>query len=222
MLRDDLTGKKFNRIKILSFSHMNKKHQSFWNCLCDCGKEFITRGSHIKENHIMSCGCLRSELYLVNLRHETHKLSKNPIYNSWISMIRRCTDPKNKKHKYYMARGIKVCDRWLDIKCFYEDMGDRPKGTSLDRIDTNGNYCKENCRWATSTQQNNNRNINVRINYNGKNQTLSEWSRELGINKSTLEGRIFVRKWSIEKAFTQKLQIPNKSRGGRGKHAKVN
>lgn len=128
---------------------------------------------------------------------------RSPEENSHHSMVQRCTNPKNDHYHRYGGRGIKVCDRWLSFKNFYEDMGPRPAGMTLDRYpDQNGNYEKDNCRWATQAEQHSNRRDNVIISFRGESKTLSEWSRKLGINLHTLHRRIFRGGWEIEDAFT--------------------
>lgn len=128
-------------------------------------------------------------------------------YHCWQSMLSRCTNPGNIGWLYYGGRGIKVCAEWRTFPQFYADMGDPPSAThSLDRIDTDGDYCKENCRWATKVEQDNNRTNNRRVNYQGRTQTIKQWSRELGIKYATLYRRIVVDEWAIETALTQAVR----------------
>lgn len=110
--------------------------------------------------------------------------------NSWEHMIDRCNNPKNDRYYDYGGRGIKVCKRWLKFQNFLADMGKRPTDTTLDRIDNNGNYCKENCRWATKEQQYSNMRSNINIKYNGKIKTLTQWSRIFNVNTSVIKHRI--------------------------------
>ena len=133
-----------------------------------------------------------------------HGFYGTPTYKSWDSMKQRCTNPKAKGSKNYLSRGIKICEKWLDFKGFYEDMGTRPEGMSLDRIDGSKEYCKENCKWSTQEEQQNNKRNNLNITYDNKTQSLAKWSKELGFHDSTLRNRINSNNWSIEKAFTIK------------------
>ena len=112
-------------------------------------------------------------------------------------MIQRCYQPRQSTYKDYGAIGIVTCDRWRDFRNFLEDMGERPQGTTLDRIDGALGYYKGNCRWATKVQQANNQKNNLRLEYQGKNQTVSEWAKELGLKKTTIAGRAH-RGWPIE------------------------
>lgn len=130
-------------------------------------------------------------------------------YTSWECMKQRCLNVKNKKYKNYGGRGITVCERWMEFKNFIEDMGDRPKFSSLERIDVNGNYCKENCKWSHSQEeQQNNRRDNKYFTYKSKTKKLKEWSRVTGINYSTLRSRIYTYNMTISDA----IEIPIKRR----------
>lgn len=127
-------------------------------------------------------------------------VSRTKIYKIWTSMKQRCGNPNDKGFKYYGARGILVCDRWKEFKNFYEDMGDIPEGKSLDRIDNNGNYEKDNCRWATHKQQSRNTRRNIFVEWDGKKQTVKDWADELGFTRSGINRRI--KNWSVDEAFT--------------------
>lgn len=119
-------------------------------------------------------------------------------------MRRRCNNPRDADYESYGGRGISVCERWKnDFWAFVEDMGERPGGCSLDRVNNDGNYSPENCRWATPLEQSNNTRSAILVTYEGKTQSISAWAREKGLSIQTLAGRL--RKgWSIEKAFTFK------------------
>jgi hypothetical protein len=134
----------------------------------------------------------------------THGKSRTPEYISWASMMERCEDPRFHAWGNYGGRGIVVCDRWRDFLNFLSDIGPRPTGTTLDRIDSNGNYEPGNCRWATDTEQSNNRRTNRRIECAGRTQTLTEWSREAGLSPDTLRGRLNSG-WPIDRALTEPL-----------------
>lgn len=124
---------------------------------CDCGKETRPLRGNVVQGRTVSCGCHgRSGM------HRTHGLSDTPTYIVWINMRRRCEDEKNSRYSSYGGRGIRVCDSWRSFEAFLADMGPRPDGMSLDRIDTNGHYEPENCQWATVTQQVRNRRVSAR------------------------------------------------------------
>ena len=201
----NLVGKKFGRLVVLKRTDSDKRGNSRWLCKCCCGKEKIILGFDLKRRHTKSCGCLSVEKTIKRLIKHSHCKNgkKTKTYISWYNMIQRCINPKNKDYPNYGGRGIIVCKRWMKFENFLEDMGEHPgKGYSIDRIDNDGNYCKENCRWANIKQQSRNKRNSIFITYKNKTQLLIEWAEEFNINYSTLCSRIFMRGWSIEKALT--------------------
>lgn len=142
---------------------------------------------------------------LISPQHYAHR---HPVYNSWVNMRARCNSPKNPDYKYYGGRGIKHCKRWNDFKFFYKDMGEPPKGYTLDRIDNDKDYKPSNCKWSSRKQQSNNRSYNRFITYKGKKQSVGKWADEIDIDISTknLHKRVFIRGWEIERAFNQPLK----------------
>ncbi len=138
-------------------------------------------------------------------------LSKTRAYISWQQMKLRCCDLNNPAYSRYGGRGIKVCKRWLEgFKNFYDDMGERPKNMTLDRINNEDGYYKENCRWTDSKEQNRNRRCTIKINYNNEIKSLGEWSEKLGIKYSILFDRIFTYKWDIKDAFEKPVDTFSK------------
>lgn len=186
--RYDLRGKKIGRLTVLDFDHKGGKtgRTYYYKCICDCGNEVIKTSKYLMEERSphKSCGCWRKELSITATTTHGHGNRKNPTYKAWIELKLRCGSPNNHAYKDYGGRGIKVCDRWLNsFESFLTDMGERPgKEYSIDRIDVNGDYCPENCRWATRKEQCNNRRTNINITYNGKTQTLMQWCEELGLS----------------------------------------
>lgn len=116
---------------------------------------------------------------------KTHNMSYSPEYYTWQSMRQRCENPNNCNYSKYGARGIKVCARWAKFENFFEDMGLRPEGLSLDRVDNDGDYSPENCKWSTAEEQVSNRRYNNIIEYEGKKQTLTRWCKELRFGTDT-------------------------------------
>lgn len=131
-----------------------------WLCICDCGNETTVLGTQLRNGAIRSCGCLRDEVAgRLSTKHGQHN---SPEYIAWSSMHQRCTNPKNPRFIRYGARGISVCARWQVFQNFFADMGARPHGLSIDRINNDGDYCPENCKWSTNKEQMNNMSRNKR------------------------------------------------------------
>lgn len=166
-----------------------------WKCVCDCGNEIYAAGYNLESGNTQSCGCYHIQ------RHTTHGKTKSRVYVIWKSMRQRCGNPKAFKYCNYGGRGISVCGRWLKFENFLADMGEPPDGLTIERIDNNGNYEPTNCRWATYTDQLNNRRNNRFVEAFGKRQTLTQWSRELNIPFTTLRNRLDRAKLPAEEAL---------------------
>jgi hypothetical protein len=190
----DLTGQRFGRLLVVDFAGRDHKKRRLWNCKCDCGNEKTQTYGSLTVNKVKSCGCLIKEA------NTTHGKSNTKLYSVWHAMLQRCIYKGDQAFKDYGYRGISVCDRWLNFANFLEDMGHPLEGDSLDRIDVNGDYCKENCRWATAIQQANNRRNNKIIEYKGQRKTLSEWARNLGISKAAISYRL-KSGWAVNRIF---------------------
>jgi hypothetical protein len=131
----------------------------------------------------------------------SHGQSQTNLYAVWQAIKQRCSNPKSTAYSRYGARGIRVCERWALFANFIEDMGERPLGATLDRIDNNGPYSPENCRWATRKEQSNNREVNVRITYDGITLTAQQWSERTGVHINTLLTR-FHKKYALDKVLS--------------------
>ena len=153
----DLIGQRFGRLIVISKAPVqdrNGKKIAFWNCKCDCGKEISTQTHCLRRKKFptKSCGCYKNDLVIA--RNYKHGYSGTSEYNIWCTMKERCFNPKYADYPDYGGRGITVCDRWKNsFEYFLEDMGLKPDGKSLDRLNNNGNYEKSNCRWASSNEQ---------------------------------------------------------------------
>lgn len=181
----------FTRLTVVSFAgYVQKTARPFptWNCRCSCGNSTVVDTQSLLKNHTRSCGCLQVE-HTVHMGHKntTHGNRFTPEYNVWYKMNRRCNDPRMKEYKTYGGRGITVCERWKDFAAFLEDMGSRPTPKhSIDRIDNNLGYCKDNCRWTTQLQQARNKQNTIFLTYRGETRCITEWAEVLNISKYVL------------------------------------
>ena len=200
----DITGMRFGRLVALYPVAGSSKSPRRWVCQCDCGNTSSVITRDLGNGNTTSCGCYIREI--AGMANVTHGKSKSSAYNVWSSMLQRCENPSSSKYRYYGGRGIVVCKRWHDFTNFYEDMGDKPYRHTLDRIDNDGPYSPENCRWATQATQNKNRRSNVVVEYHGETMCLTDWATRLGVDYETLRQRIQRYGWSVEKAFTYPVQ----------------
>ncbi len=202
-------GDKYNRLTAIKFDHRDKNNNLYWLFRCSCGNEKVIQVNHVKSGDTKSCGCLSREPResigkTFAKENKIHRMTHTKEYNSWLAMKQRCLNKKNNDYKYYGVKGIKVCKRWLKFENFYKDMGKRPVGTSLDRINNNLGYYKKNCKWSTAKEQANNRTSNRLLTFNGKTQNITQWANNLGIRSGLLYSRIDKLGWDIEKALTTK------------------
>jgi len=204
--RKDLTGKTFDRLTVIGLAPSRDQYgtvMGYWLCQCICGTEIEVLAGNLIKGNTRSCGCRQYDPALHELRsaaHRTHGHNNrnSPTYATWSAMRKRCRDEAN--HNYH-GRGIDIDPSWDDFETFLTDMGERPNGTTLDRIDNDGPYCKSNCRWATGITQSNNRRNNRRLTFKGRTLTISEWAREAGISSHTISARL-ERGWSVTLTLT--------------------
>ena len=215
---EDLTGKTFNYLTVIELKEKNKKGTR-WLCKCNCGNRVIVLASHLKDGHTKSCGCFRKNKS--KEEHPTYKHGKrhSRIYSTWVNMKTRCYNKNVKAYKNYGERGIIICDDWIDkengfinfynwaIKNGYKD------DLTIERINVNGNYEPNNCKWVTYKEQNNNRRSNMYIKYKNEKHTLQEWSEILPIKISSnlLRYRI-VKGWGVEKSFNTPVYTNGRNR----------
>jgi len=208
----DISGNKYGRLKVISFSH-TKNGRSFYNCICDCGKECIIARDALVDGRTKSCGCYSSEVHS-NLR-KSHGMSKTRIFRIWQHILGRCLNPNNDAYSRYGGRGIFVCDEWeKSFENFYNDMGEEyyrmaeiygESNISINRIDNNDGYYKANCEWATQKTQLNNRSNNVYVTINGIRYTLLEAYNNFaipGLNYAAVRDRYVRLQWDIITALT--------------------
>ncbi len=216
----DIRGMKFGRMTPIKFLSKGGNNGSSWLFRCDCGKETISRASSVVSGSIRSCGCITLE------RLTKHGHYGTPTYGSWMAMKSRCNRPDHMAYHRYGGRGITVCEEWnspTGFTAFLADMGERPRGTTIDRINNDLGYSKENCRWATPSQQRLNCEDTRFISWNGTKRQINEWVAITGIKASTIRERI-KRGWPIDDVFTRPstkkkphvrkfLSEPNKEQG---------
>lgn len=184
----DLTGERFGRLRVLSRGE-GRAGRPTWLCRCDCGNHVEVASGNLRSGNSRSCGCARSEsLCAINTKHG---MARTTEYRVWAGMMSRCTNKNSAAYPDYGGRGIVVCSEWQEFLNFYQDMGPRPSHEhTLERLDNNGPYSKDNCSWELHAVQMNNTRKNVFIEHNGKVQTVAQWCRELGINYTTVQRRL--------------------------------
>lgn len=200
----DLTAIRYGRL-VVSGPPERRSGRVYWPCRCDCGVTVVVFAGSLRGGRTESCGCIRSEMTAA--RSRTHgddrRNARRPEYRIWAAIRSRCTNPDAGTYPRYGGRGIQVCARWDSYQNFIADMGPRPSADhQIERIDNNGPYAPENCRWATRVENCNNRSNNRLIDCNGRTQTLAEWSRETGLRSHTIANRIDRLGWAPARALS--------------------
>lgn len=201
----DITGLTSGRLTVIRFYGVKYfscgAKGSYWLCKCNCGQETIKLGNKIKAGSTTSCGCYRDER--ARDAKIKHGKTKHHLFGRWSDMHKRCSNPNCAAWKHYGGRGIKVCERWNEFQNFLDDMEETfNPALTLDRKNNDEGYCKENCRWATNSEQvNNRRPIAPLTTFNGKSMTMVDWSRALGGTDTMVFNR-FKNGWSLERALT--------------------
>lgn len=192
----DLTGTVHGKWTVICRADNSKHQQTRWHCVCECGNQRTVQSSDLRSGKSICCGCSRK-----------HHLSHTPEWLSWRAMMQRCNYKDHKYFSLYGGRGITICERWAtSFLAFLDDMGPRPTSKhTLDRINSNGNYCPANCRWVTRKQQCRNRRNNKTIAFNGMVLCISEWSEMTGLHKDTINKRLRAG-WSVEDVLTKPLR----------------
>lgn len=193
--RINISGMKFGRLTAIECVGINKEKRAVWKCICDCGNVVNVAGKSLRTGNTKSCGCYSIEksterIVKLNTKHGgTH----TKLYHIWSGMKDRCYYKKCINYNRYGGKGIKICEEWLNdfskFRIWAENNGYN-ENLTIDRIDSNGDYCPENCRWATPRQQANNRSTNVILNCKGESHTAAEWERIVGLPKNMILSRI--------------------------------
>lgn len=199
--KTDLQGFRSGSLVALEPTEERLNREVAWLCRCDCGNEHLVARGNLKRRMVKSCGCMK--VGMPTKHGHASDGEPSPTYRSWISMRVRCESPRADEYPRYGGRGIKVCARWRRFENFLEDMGERPEGTSIDRIDNDGDYTPENCRWATQARQNRNKSVSLEITAFGQTRNLADWADDSNFSYSMLRKRIVERGWSPERALTQ-------------------
>lgn len=212
--RINLVGKRFGNLTVIEKAS-NKGVKTRWLCKCDCGNTVIVHTNSLMRDHTKSCGCLITDI--LKERNTTHGMYGIRLYRVWNNVKRRCYTKNTPSYARYGGRGIKVCDEWLDFENFYDwsmkngykedaDYGE----CTLDRIDNDGNYCPENCRWTSIKQQQRNKGTNHLITYNGETKTIVEWAEKLQVGSDVIRSRLY-RGWDEIEAITKPLRGRSKA-----------
>lgn len=194
----EMIGRKFGRWSVISRSDVRTPEDTKWNCLCECGQLGAVAGKSLRVGNSQSCGCLALERRSKSAT--THGKSKTTEYRSWVKMRERCLDPECPAYPNYGARGIGICERWLDASNFLADMGAKPsRAHSLERIDNSKGYSPENCKWADRLEQSNNRRSNRPLTVDGVTRNISQWARIYDCSSDRIEARLRYG-WTVEDA----------------------
>lgn len=200
--RIDLTGQRFGRLMVVRYAGRSRGKKNLWLCKCDCGNEKVVAVDKLHSGNTKSCGCLQREVH--RKCRMTHGKSDTKLYLVWREMITRTENQNAERYGIYGGRGISICGEWHnDFQLFYDwaIQNGYKEGLTIDRIDVNGNYEPDNCRWITPYEQSRNLRKNVRITYSGKTMILKDWAKEIGIDYHTLWQRIRKSGWTVEEAF---------------------
>jgi hypothetical protein len=154
--------------------------RTFLECICDCGEKRVVQTSQLSERSACETCIKKRRVKISSAANRIHGMKGTRTYRIWIGMKNRCTNPRNYSFAYYGGRGISVCSKWMSFPGFFEDMGEAPESLTLDRINSNGDYCKENCRWATRAIQSENSSQSKFIEFDGKRLNMRSWERILG------------------------------------------
>lgn len=187
----DYAGQRFNSLVAIGLVRRDAKgNEHAWRFRCDCGAEAVKSIKSVRSGHTKSCGCLHRRALVE--RNTTHGLCRRHprTYRTWKDMRARCSNAGHKDFKDYGGRGISVCPEWDDFAQFFADMGERPEGKTIDRIDVDGGYSPDNCRWADATEQARNKRTNHLVTIGSETKTLQEWCLIYGVDHSKAQYRI--------------------------------
>ena len=198
-----MINKKFGLLTIIGTSDERRGGHVMVLCRCDCGNEKLIRLGHVTRGITVSCGCIQKQA--TSEYSKTHGMSQDKTYHIWHAMMQRCYNKNNHAYSRYGGRGIYVCDAWHKFENFVKDMGICPQKLTIDRIDNNKGYFKENCRWASYHTQARNRHNNTLITFKGQTLTIADWSDKTGIHQGTINKRLRLG-WPIEDVLCKPIR----------------
>lgn len=204
----DISGQRFGRLVALNIVR-RENGKTYWLFQCDCGNKVIIPQSYVSTGDTKSCGCYRKEVAKGNNNSTKHNKTQTRLYSIWSGIKQRCYNKNKIAYEYYGARGIGVCDEWKsDFMAFYvwALKNGYKDDLTIDRIDVNGNYKPNNCRWATIKEQNNNMRNNHWINYKGQKLTMSQFAEKYGIPYQIMKNRIRYN-WSIDRIISTPFKL---------------
>lgn len=206
----DLTGQRFGELTVLRRVENSPSRGTRWLCKCDCGREAIVFAGNLTRGNTTSCGC--SRLTKTSQKLRIHGETKTRLYQIWYNMVTRCYNTNDPHFQHYGARGIAVCEAWHKYENFRDwALSNGYQNTlTIERSDVDGNYHPDNCTWASRKQQANNKRTSRFIEFDGERRTVAEWAERLGMDKRALWDRLFVQKWSVERALTTPLRVRSK------------
>lgn len=188
-----MVGFRGRYLVVTEYLGSNAHGESIFRCECVCGVSFTTRGGRLRDGSTQSCGCKRTAMVRAATTKHGHSRGRDgkasPTYTSWRAMIVRCSNPNAHNYAFYGGAGVTVCDRWLTFENFLQDMGDRPPGMTIDRVDVYGNYEPGNCRWASMKRQRRNCKNTPILQWRGRRQSIADWAEELGLKYERLYRR---------------------------------
>jgi len=209
--RIDLTGQRFGKLVAISIERKSSSStRIYWNCVCDCGGKRVVSNDHLRNGDVTDCGCTRKHVAHWN----KHGMYNSRLYRIWSLMKERCCNPNRKEYPNYGGRGICICEEWTEAKNFIKWSLNNGYSDELtiDRIDNDGNYCPENCRWVSRKEQMQNRRNNHYISFNGKTLTLTQLAKENGLTYSQLYKRLKLG-WTLEKAISEPVNYQYSNKG---------